>query len=87
MNEQEAINFLKEKDIKKIIKKIKNYKLKVVYWQGNQDFDDEINLWFIDNEYFIDFLSYQCDLYLHWTQIYEELIDAIKKEIKYEIDE
>lgn len=83
MDKQQAINLLKTEDIETIMKDIKNRSLKVVYWKSGADMDDELNLWFIDNESISDFLYFYSNINLHWTVLVNDLIERIKKEIDY----
>ena len=54
MKKEEAIELLKEEDIKNVIKIIKQNNSKVVYWETGAKYgNDEAELWFIDNEHII----------------------------------
>lgn len=86
MNKEKAIELLRKKDIKRIIKEIKNFNLKVIYWKSGEENNHEAQIWFINGDEMIDYLCYSTETYLHWTQVYEDLIKAIKKEIKYTIE-
>lgn len=87
MQEKEAVNILRKKDIETIIKHIKENNLKVLYWKGGEDHEEEENLWFIDNLNIYDFLFFYADVNLHWSKLFKELVKEIKQSIDYEIDE
>lgn len=87
MNVEEAIDLLKKKDIEKIINDIKQYNLPVIHWKEGKDLVDKHQQWFINGDELIDFLTYNCDIYLHWTLLTDDLIDEIKKEIEYKVDD
>lgn len=86
MNKDKAIKILKEKDIENVKEELKNSRTKIVYWQGGEDSNHESQLWFIEGYELIDYLCYYVETYLHWTQLYEEVIETIKENFEYEID-
>lgn len=83
-NINNAIELLKQKDIEKIMNEIKNYNLKVIKINDIED-ENNIDNWYIDGEYMLDYLTYSTETYLNWQHLYEELIKEIKENIKYEI--
>lgn len=86
MDKEKAIKTLEKLDLE-IVKEELKHSNKIVYWKGGKDSNHESQLWFIDGNELIDYLCYYVETYLHWTQLYESVIELIKKNFKYEIDE
>lgn len=87
MNSEEALDILIKEDVKNIIKQIKQFKHKIKYWKGGKGLVEPPQQWFINNIELIDYLTFYCDINLHWTKIYEKIIEELKTNFEYEIDE
>lgn len=73
-----TFEYLLKEDLEKIMNFISEKNIKIKYWENN--LETEENKWFIDEVNIYDFLSYYMDLNLHWTKLWEPLVDEIIKQ-------